>query len=383
MGRLRCAVWQYCNQIFVIMSFRKTASFILSPLTMWYAVGVGFRNLLFDWGIKRQVVTKVTTIGVGNICVGGAGKTPHVEYLLRLLSNQYETALLSRGYRRRTNGFLLDDGSHSASRLGDEPAMIASKFPNVTVAVCEKRVEGMERLLQQSQPPQLVILDDVYQHRHIKPTLNILLTEYDKPYCNDHILPYGNLRESRRARYRANIVIVTKSPEKLNPIEKHSLINRLGLRSYHKVFFSYIHYCDPLPLLGTVSLPLPTIESVLLITGIANPEPMMKYVGQFCEVSALRFNDHHRFTTADIKRIRKAFGQMKGDRKLILTTEKDAARLQELSDNEAMAGLPIYYLPIEVRIHQNEELNFDQAVQTIVQDNFLFQERMKSAKFDF
>ncbi|MBQ9864456.1 MAG: tetraacyldisaccharide 4'-kinase [Bacteroidales bacterium] len=365
------------------MSFRKTISWILSPLTVWYAIGVGFRNLLFDLGIKRQVVAKATTIGVGNICAGGAGKTPHVEYLLRLLSDKYATALLSRGYRRRTSGFQLDDGSHSATHLGDEPSMIANKFPQVTVAVCEKRVAGVEKLLQLQRPPQLIILDDAYQHRYIKPTLNILLTEYDNPYCNDHILPFGNLRESRRARYRANIVIVTKSPEKLNPIDKHNLVNRLGLKPFQKVFFSYIHYCDPLPLMGNVPLPLQTVESVLLVTGIAHPEPMEQHVKQYSEVTPMRFNDHHRFTLSDIKRIRKAFGQLKGNRKLILTTEKDAARLRELSDNEAMAGLPIYYLPIEVRIHQNKDLNFDYTVQNIVQDNILFQERMKNAKFDF
>ena len=365
------------------MSFRKTVSCLLFPLTMWYAVGVWFRNLLFDLGIKRQVSPNITTIGVGNICVGGAGKTPHVEYLLRLLADQYPTALLSRGYHRKSHGFVLDDGSHSASRLGDEPAMVAAKFPNVQVAVCEKRVTGVEKLLQQSQPPQVVVLDDSYQHRYIKPTINILLTEYGNLYCNDHILPYGNLREGRRGHYRANIVIVTKSPQTLNPIDKHNIVNRLKLKPFQKVFFSYIHYCDPLPLMGTAPLPLQTIESVLLVTGIANPDPMIQYVSGLCEVKTIRYADHHRFTTADIKRIRLAFVQISNDRKLILTTEKDAARLRELADKEVMSGLPIYYLPIEVRIHQNKEMNFDQTVQTIVHDNSLFQERMRNAKFDF
>lgn len=350
---------------------------------MWYAVGVWFRNLLFDLGIKRQVAPNVTTIGVGNICAGGAGKTPHVEYLLRLLSEQHPTALLSRGYRRKSHGFLLDDGSHNAARLGDEPAMVATKFPNVQVAVCEKRVAGVEKLMQQSQPPKVVVLDDAFQHRYIKPTINILLTEYDKPYCNDRILPYGNLREGRRARYRANIVVVTKSPQSLNPIDKHNIVSRLKLKPFQKVFFSYIHYCDPLPLMGTDPLPLQTVEAVLLVTGIANPEPMRQYVSGFCQVSTICFSDHHRFTSADLRRIRRAFVQMSSGRKLILTTEKDAARLREFAGREVMSGLPIYYLPIEVRIHQNTDMNFDQTVQTIVHDNILFQERMQGAKFDF
>ena len=365
------------------MSFRKTVSCLLFPLTMWYAVGVWFRNLLFDLGIKRQVSPSITTIGVGNICAGGAGKTPHVEYLLRLLSDQYPTALLSRGYHRKSHGFVLDDGSHSASRLGDEPAMVATKFPNVQVAVCEKRVTGVEKLLQQPKPPKVIVLDDVYQHRYIKPTINILLTEYGKPYSNDHILPFGNLREGRRARYRANIVVVTKSPQSLNPVDKHNIVNRLKLKPFQKVFFSYIHYCDPLPLTGSAPLPLQTVESVLLVTGIADPEPMRQYVSRFCEVSTIHFADHHRFTAADIRRIRRAYVQINSARKLILTTEKDAARLRELVDHEVMSGLPIYYLPIEVRIHQNNDMSFDQTVKTIVHDNSLFQERMRNAKFDF
>ena len=350
---------------------------------MWYAVGVWFRNLLFDVGLKRQVAPSVTTIGVGNLCAGGAGKTPHVEYLLRLLCDQYPTAMLSRGYHRRSRGFVLDDGNHSASRLGDEPAMVAAKHPKVQVAVCEKRVTGVEKLMQQTPAPQVVVLDDVYQHRQIKPTINILLTEYGKPYYKDHIMPFGNLREGRRGRYRANIVIVTKAPETINPIVRHNIVSQLKLKPFQKVFFSYIHYCDPMPLMGTEPLPLQTIEEVLLVTGIANPEPIQKYVGSLCEMTAMRFADHHRFTIADIKRIRRAFVQMSSARKLILTTEKDAARLRELVGKEVMSGLPIYYLPIEVRVHQNKDMSFDQTVQTIVHDNALFQERMRNAKFEF
>ena len=365
------------------MSFRKTVSWLLFPLTMWYAVGVWFRNLLFNLGIKRQVAPNITTIGVGNLCTGGAGKTPHVEYLLEFLSKQYPTALLSRGYHRKSHGFILDDGTHNASRLGDEPAMVAAKFPNVQVAVCEKRVVGVEKLKQQSQPPKVVVLDDSYQHRYIKPTINILLTEYDNPYYNDHILPFGNLREGRRGRYRANIVVVTKSPQSLNPIDKHNMVSRLNLKPFQKVFFSYIYYCDPLPLMGSVPLPLQTIEAVLLVTGIANPEPMRQYVSTLCEVTTLRFADHHRFTSADIRRIRRAYVQMPNARKLILTTEKDAARLREFVGKEIMSGLPIYYLPIEVRLHPSGDMSFDQTVQTIVHDNILFQERMSNAKFDF
>ncbi len=359
--------------------FRRIISWCLLPLTMWYAVGVWFRNLLFNIGIKHQETLPVTTIGVGNLRAGGAGKTPHVEYLLRLLADQCNTAMLSRGYRRKSRGYVADEGDHSVDRLGDEPAMIARKFPNVTVAVCEKRLEGVEHLLKRENPPQLVILDDAYQHRYIKPTINILLTEYGNPYFQDRILPFGNLRESRRARFRANIVVVTKAPQVLNPIERHNIITRLDLEPYQKVFFSSIYYMEPLPLMGGHPLPLKTLDGVLVLAGISNPQPMVEYVKGQCPASLLKYADHHRYTASDLKHIRKTFElQVKGDRRIILTTEKDAVRLRLLTDNAAMAGLPIYYLPIEVRIHPNKEYDFDETVQKIVHDNNLFQDKMRT-----
>lgn len=361
------------------MMFRRIISWCLLPLTMWYAVGVWFRNLLFNIGLKHQETLPVTTIGVGNLRAGGAGKTPHVEYLLRLLADQCNTAMLSRGYRRKSRGYVVDEGDHSVDRLGDEPAMIARKYPNVTVAVCEKRLEGVEHLLKRENPPQLVILDDAYQHRYIKPTINILLTEYGNPYFQDRILPFGNLRESRRARFRANIVVVTKAPQVLNPIERHNIITRLDLEPYQKVFFSSIYYMEPLPLMGGHPLPLKTLDGVLVLAGISNPQPMVEYVKGQCPASLLKYADHHRYTASDLKHIRKTFElQVKGDRRIILTTEKDAVRLRLLADNAAMAGLPIYYLPIEVRIHPNKEYDFDETVQKIVHDNNLFQDKMRT-----
>lgn len=366
-----------------MMTFRKTVSWLFFPLTMWYAVGVWFRNMLFTVGLKSQSSLPVTTIGVGNLCAGGAGKTPHVEYLLRMLSTDNRTALLSRGYRRKTHGFVADDGSHRASQLGDEPAMVADKMPQVQVAVCEKRVEGVERLLHGDNPPQVVVLDDVFQHRYIRPTINILLTEYGKPYCRDRIMPYGDLREPRSARYRASIVVVTKSPEKLNPIEKHNLINELDLKPYQKVFFSYMHYDDPVPLMGGESVSLADFDGVLAVMGIAHPEQMLEYVGRHVAVTPMCFRDHHRYSHADLRRIRRAFEQMKGDRKMILTTEKDGARLRELADTEAMAGLSFYCLPIEVRMHQTDNDSFDQTICNLVHENILFQDRMKNTSFNF
>lgn len=372
------------------MSFRKTISYVLFPLTMWYPITVWLRNLLFDMGVKRQVVPPVTTIGVGNLCVGGAGKTPMADYLLSLLEGQYHTALLSRGYRRKTVGYVTDDGKHRASQLGDEPAMLAYKHPQVQVAVCENRVAGVQRLLENSdktkkpstqpQTPQVVVLDDVFQHRAIKPTVNILLTEYDKPYFTDHVMPYGNLREGRRGRLRAGIVIVTKSPEKLDPITRHNYVQRLKLGPHQKVFFCHVQYVDPLPLMGKTPLPLNTLDSCLVLTGIAHPEPMLEYVRQQCpKVTHLRYADHHRYTEADLAHIRKTFEQLEGHRKLILTTEKDAARLREMAASEALTGLPIYYLPIKMCIHPGKEYDFDQALLTNIKENVLFLNQMQNS----
>lgn len=361
------------------MSARKTISYLLFPLTMWYPITVWLRNLLFDIGVKRQTVPPVTTIGVGNLCAGGAGKTPMADYLLSLLEGQYRTALLSRGYRRKTVGYVADDGQHRASQLGDEPAMLAYKHPKVQVSVCENRVAGVQRMLEkQQEPPQVVVLDDVYQHRAIKPTLNILLTEYDNPYFTDQVMPYGNLREGRRGRLRAGIVVVTKSPEKIDPITRHNYVQRLRLGSHQKVFFSHVRYEDPLPLMGKTPLPLNTLDNCLVLTGIAHPEPMLEHVRKQCpQATHLRYADHHRYTEAELANLRKQFSQLEGHRKLILTTEKDAARLREKAATEALAGLPIYYLPIKLCIHPGKEYDFDQTILTNIKENVLFLNQMQ------
>ena len=373
------------------MSFRTTISYILWPLSMWYAVGVAVRNLFFALGIKRQQAPHITTIGVGNLATGGTGKTPHVEYLLDLLADRYRTAMLSRGYKRKSKGFQLDDGRHDATLLGDEPAMIAAKYPQVQVAVCEKRVEGVQRLMALSEPPlpadgsdlsdssdasdqparepiQLIVLDDVFQHRQIKPNINILLTEYRHPYFRDHILPYGNLREFRSARRYAGIVIVTKCPARLNPVDKHNIIADLRLENYQKVFFSYLKYGALQTLEGQpADLDLQHLEQVLVVTGIAHPEPMLDEVRRRCKAQHLAFADHHDYTRRDVARIRAAFDALPGQRKVVLTTEKDAERLRGLTGD-----LPVYVQPVKVAFHKDGDLDFDRLIESSVHENISF-----------
>lgn len=364
------------------MSFRTTISYVLWPLTMWYGIGVAVRNFLYAVGIKRQEAPHITTIGVGNLSTGGSGKTPMVEYLLRLLADSYATAMLSRGYKRKSKGYQEDDGSHDAALLGDEAAMVARKFPQVQVAVCEKRVEGVRRLMEQerveqqadggevhvSTAPQVVVLDDVFQHRAIKPSLNILLTEYGNPFFKDRILPYGNLREFKSARYRASIVIVTKSPARLNPVEKHNIIRDLRLQNYQKVFFSYIKYLPLRTLDGKdAGIDLRKTDSVLLVSGIANPKPIVDELKRSCKLRQLVFPDHHAYTRKDVDRIKETFEAMADMRKVIVTTEKDAVRLVGLTGE-----LPVYVLPIEVAIHEESGIDFDQAILSTVKENVLF-----------
>ena len=348
------------------MNLRKTISYVLFPLTCWYAVGVALRNMLFALGIKKQEAPHITTIGVGNLSTGGAGKTPMTEYLLRLLADKHHTATLSRGYKRRSKGYVEDDGAHDAMLLGDEPAMIAAKFPQVKVAVCEKRIEGVRKLMEGE--TELVVMDDVFQHRRIKPSINILLTEYRHPFYYDHILPYGDLREYKSARYRAGIVVVTKCPVQFNPIERHNIVQRLRLLNYQKVFFSYLKYGSLRQLDGgAADIDLRQMDRVLAVTGIAHPEPMVEELRRSCKVQHLGFADHRDFSKRDIAKIRGAFDSMAGQRKIIVTTEKDAMRLRGKCD-----GLPVYVLPVEVAFHKEKDKDFDQVIESSVRENISF-----------
>ena len=331
-------------------------------------------------GILRETTLPVTTIGVGNLACGGTGKTPMVEYLLRLFADEYRTALLSRGYRRQTAGYVENDGSNDVSQLGDEPAMVAGKFPNVTVAVCEKRVEGVRQLLQGEEPPQLIVLDDVYQHRYIKPTVNILLTEFHHPYSDDRVLPYGDLREYRKAARRAHIIIVTKSPEQFHPMSFHNLRQRLKVRSYQRLYFSYIEYDNPTALFADSgvreTVELNTVSQVLLVSGIAHTDEMTQYVKKHSKVVSMPFGDHHDYTLADVAQIRERFEQMKSPNRIVLVTEKDAVKLRTEEMRQALVGLPVYCLPMRMVIMNSKDDNFDAVLRNRVKENIFFQQRI-------
>jgi tetraacyldisaccharide 4'-kinase len=307
---------------------------------------VAVRNLLYRTGLKASVRPDVPTIGVGNLRMGGTGKTPHTEYLIRQLSDR-NIALLSRGYGRKSKGFLLADEQSTSADIGDEPAMMRAKFPGITVAVCEDRVEGIRRLMQLPQKPDLVVLDDVYQHRHLKPSVSILLTEYGDPYFDDHILPFGNLREWRCGSRRADIVIVSKCPPLVSEQQRQAYRTKLKLQPHQLLHFSQIDYGQPLPLYGGADWQ--PVKEVLLLTGIAHPDPLKRHIEKQCTVHHLAFPDHHDFSAADTQQIVNTFNSIHEPSKAIVTTEKDAMRLRVSTVAAQLSALPIYYIPITIR----------------------------------
>ena len=348
----------------------------LLPLSCLYGLGVRFRNLLFDWKLIKQKSYKLPVICIGNLTVGGTGKTPHTEYLLRLLADQYHTAVLSRGYKRKTKGFLLASDSSTALDIGDEPYQIQRKFPRVRVAVDANRQRGMEHLLQLNDPQvEAVLLDDAYQHRYVKAGMNILLTDFYRLFCDDKLLPAGRLREPKSGKDRAHIVIVTKCPDDVKPIDFNIITKRLNLYPFQDLFFSRFKYGDLEPVFASsTSAPLALhklaqLDSVLVVTGIAKPSYLKAELSKHNEqIDCLTFKDHYQFTEQDIQNISKRFESLEGADKILITTEKDAVRLLDMDIPEALKK-HIYALPIQVEILQDKQTVFNQKILDYVTKN--------------
>ena len=311
------------------------------------------RNLLYDEYILYSTKVSIPTICVGNLAVGGTGKTPMTEYLISLLSQQYKVAVLSRGYGRQTKGFRLADAHDTAQTIGDEPMQIHSHFPNIPVAVCADRVKGLRRLQHLFPDIQCVILDDAYQHRPLRCGMYVLLTPYDCLYVHDHMLPWGKLRDVPNQSIRANVVVVTKCPKKMQPIDRRVVANALHLPSYQQLVFSRIAY-QPLDLPGTP----------LLVTGIANPQPFLAHLSeQYPNTELLAFSDHHVFTARDIETILvKANGY-----DCVVTTEKDYMRLLQTPLVEQLGG-KLYVQTIQTDFGIDKEA-FDRAILLYVSEN--------------
>ncbi|RFC53887.1 tetraacyldisaccharide 4'-kinase [Brumimicrobium aurantiacum] len=328
---------------------------ILFPFSLIYGLIMAIRNWLFDRNIKPVMKVDSAVISVGNLSVGGTGKTPHVEYLLRSLSQQFKTAALSRGYGRKSKGFVEVLSSAEVTQVGDEALNYAQKFDGkINVAVCEKRVEGAQQLLQNHPETEVVVLDDAYQHRYIHRDCNILLTEYNKPFFRDFVLPAGRLREFRSGKKRADVVIVTKSPQSLEQRQKDSFIKGLGMPNSVPVFFSEIAYG------AMISLQTKAVkkasEEVLLVTGIGNPQPLIEHLELTSKVTHLKFGDHHDYTIKDIEKIHKLFDTFVSAEKMIVTTEKDAVRLLNSALKTKLADYPWYFQEMTVKIDDESKL---------------------------
>ncbi len=300
-------------------------------------------------------------ICVGNLSLGGTGKTPHTEYLIRLLKNGFRVATLSRGYGRKTKGFQLAHHQSSHETVGDEPLQYFLKYPEIQVAVDENRVDGVKHLLEEQGgiKPDVILLDDAFQHRRIIAGLNMLLTEYQRLYCYDFLFPAGNLRDVRSASKRADIIVVSKSPKTSKESEKQQIINKLRNNKKQKVFFSTLEYAPLKPLNKTAKQALyENADSVLAFCGIASPMPFVEELkNRYKTVDFLHFGDHYAYSENDMKAILKRFENLGSGKKIIVTTEKDTARLTNSPYFCQLEGVPLYDMPVTVRFHEEEKFN--------------------------
>ncbi|GAB6975342.1 tetraacyldisaccharide 4'-kinase [Prevotella falsenii] len=351
----------------------------LLPLSWIYGLGVMVRNELFELGVLKSRSFDVPVISVGNITVGGSGKTPHVEYLVRLLKDVSQVAVLSRGYKRKSKGYVLAETDTPVEMIGDEPFQMKQKYPNVYVAVDKKRCEGIDNLTQneQTKDTDVVLLDDAFQHRYVKPGINILLVDYHRLIIYDKLLPAGRLREPLSGKNRADIVIVTKCPKELNPIDYRVLSKAMNLYPFQELFFTTLEYCDLVPVFDNVAtektIPLTDIHNrnVLLLTGIALPKQLEVDLSQYVEASrvqSLAFPDHHSFKAKDVVLINETFAAMDNP-KIIITTEKDKARLLNLEGLDEEVRKNIYALPIQVKFMLDKEEKFNEKILSYVRKN--------------
>ena len=346
----------------------------LRPLSFLYGLGVELRSQLFELNILKSRSFTTPVISVGNITVGGTGKTPHVEYLVRLLSKEAKVAVLSRGYKRKTHGYLLADKDSTMRDIGDEPYQMKLKFPNIEVAVDANRCEGIDHLIndEQTKDTDVIILDDAYQHRYVKPGINILLVDYHRLIIYDELLPSGRLREPIESKKRADIVIITKCPDSLNPIDYRVLTKAMKLYAYQSLFFTSLHYGAPYLLFGgdETRVPKKQDSDVLLLTGIASPEQMIDDVQPNVKsLKPLTFPDHHAFSPRDIEKINNAFAAMPQESRVILTTEKDAARLRNVSGLSEEVKQRLLVLPVEVKFMLDGEEIFNDKIKSYVRKN--------------
>jgi tetraacyldisaccharide 4'-kinase len=325
----------------------KRLRILLIPFAVLYGGIVSLRNILYNKGILKTFRFDIPIINVGNLSTGGTGKSPMVEYLVSLLQSNFKVAILSRGYKRKTKGYKLANLQTTVLEIGDEPMQFHQRFTEVAVAVGEERILAVPNLLYDKPETEVIILDDAFQHRAITAGLNLLLTDYNNRYTKDYFLPTGNLRDAVSSAERAKIIIVTKCPSTLSATEAAAIKNELNIQPEQSVFFTTLNYEIPYYWDSKLSMPLTHLNNVLLVTGIANPTPLIDYVkSQSANLQTICFPDHHQFTQTEINNLKSSFSKIEGDNKLILTTGKDVVRFAKYADQ--LEGLPIVVQPVGV-----------------------------------
>lgn len=355
---------------------RNSYSLLLYPFSMLYGLIVWIRNTLFDYNIIGSTEFPIPVISVGNITVGGTGKTPHIEYLVELLKNLFSVATLSRGYMRKTRHFILADSGSEVREIGDEPVQIKQKYPGIHVAVDRRRVNGIRELMSRVPDLDVVLLDDAYQHRSVKPGLSILLINFNRPMSEDRLLPAGRLREQPYEKRRANIILITKCPDRLKPIERRLIVKDLKLFPFQHLFFTKLSYRKPLPVFPDTPDPLDLSRMkaakprILMVTGIAGPRLFKKHLrGISTRITEMNYPDHHAFSERDIERIQQSFHEMEGEEKLLFTTEKDAVRLRNFTGIDASLRQRMYYVPVGIEFLNEDTENFNNMIINYVRNN--------------
>ena len=341
-----------------------------APLAWIYGLVVGIRHKLFDLKILRSEEFDIPIVCVGNLTVGGTGKTPVTEYLIEYFAPRYNVAVLSRGYKRKTRGFVLSDVRSSFRAIGDEPKQIKLKYPEIPVAVCERRVEGIRRLREAHPEVNLIILDDAFQHRYVESWVNILLMDYNNPIYHDSFLPQGTLRDSRSQLYRANFVLVTKCPETINPLDMRIVKKRLELFPYQSLYFSRMAQGYPVPLFPEqIGRAVQPHDPVIVMSGIANPKPLVSALSQHHKiVGKLLFDDHHTYRMRDMERLKRMLAESP-EHTAVVVTEKDAVKLTNRKKIPLEIQRRIYYAPIHVEFIGDREERFLHQLEQYVTTN--------------
>jgi len=356
------------------MRKNKSINWLLYPFALFYRLAVAFRNWMFDLKILSSKEFDIPIISVGNITVGGTGKTPHIEYLVSLFRKDFKIAVLSRGYRRKTKGFVMATENSTADDIGDEPKQIKQKFQEITVAVDANRVKGIRRLLFETECD-IILLDDAFQHRYVEPGLSILLIDYHRPLNEDYMLPLGELRENASEHHRANIIIITKTPAEIKPIEQRIIEKNLSMLPYQTLFFTTLKYGFLTPVYRDFKVSNDRMDnlcksqnySFLVVTGIASPEPLLEYLAELTqEIVHLCFADHHYFLKKDIQLIIKKFESIENKNKIVITTEKDSVRLRNAELFEDNFKMNVYYVPIEIGFIADGKELFDKEMMRFI-----------------